>query len=150
MAKATHAPLGGSTVAWVAAGSPHGQELALEWIESKDEFVAEAGWSTLSCLVSLKDDSELDLPELKRLLQRVQETIDQAPNVVRYAMNAFVISGGSHVPALTNLALQIGEKIGRVEVDMGNTACEVPFAPDYIRKVEKRGTIGKKRKSVKC
>ena len=150
LAKATHAPLGSSTVAWVAAGSPHGWELALEWIESKDEFVAEAGWSTLSCLVSLKDDSELDLAELKRLLQCVQERIDEAPNAARYAMNAFVISVGSYVAPLTVLALQIGEKIGRVAVDMGNTACEVPFAPDYIRKVEKRGTIGKKRKSVKC
>ena len=90
LAKATHAPLGGSTVAWVAAGSPHGWELALEWIESKNEFVGEAGWSTLSCLVSLKDDSELDLAELKRLLQRVEKTIGQAPNAARYAMNSFV------------------------------------------------------------
>ena len=65
-------------------------------------------------------------------------------------MNAFVISVGCYVPSLTDLALQIGEKIGRVAVDMGNTACEVPFAPDYIRKVEKRGSIGKKRKTVKC
>jgi hypothetical protein len=24
---------------------------------------------------------------------------------------------------------------------MGNTSCQVPFAPDYIRKVQKRGTI---------
>jgi 3-methyladenine DNA glycosylase AlkD len=150
LAKATHAPLGGSTVAWVAAGNPHGRELALEWIESKDESVAEAGWSTLSCLVSLKDDAELDLAELKRLLRRVQETIGRAPNAARYAMNAFVISVGSYVAPLTELALEIGEKLGHVEVDMGNTACGVPFAPDYIRKVEKRGTIGKKRKSVKC
>src|SRR5882724_9338113 len=30
-------PLASSTVPWVAAGSPHGRELALKWIESKDE-----------------------------------------------------------------------------------------------------------------
>ena len=35
-------------------------------------------------------------------------------------------------------------------VDMGDTACKVPFIPDYIRKVEARGTIGKKRKTVRC
>src|SRR5438132_11265357 len=29
--------LAGYTVAWVAAGSPHGRELALKWIDSKDE-----------------------------------------------------------------------------------------------------------------
>jgi hypothetical protein len=39
---------------------------------------------------------------------------------------------------------------GLVEVDMGNTACKVPFAPDYIQKVKDRGTIGKKRKSARC
>lgn len=65
-------------------------------------------------------------------------------------MNGFVIAVGSYVPALTNFVMQIGEKIGPVTVDMGNTACEVPFAPDYIRKVEKRGAIGKKRKTAKC
>jgi hypothetical protein len=33
---------------------------------------------------------------------------------------------------------------------MGDTACKVPFAPDYIRKVNQRGAIGKKRKTAKC
>jgi 3-methyladenine DNA glycosylase AlkD len=139
----------GTTVSSVAAGSPVGCELAMEWIESKKECVATAGWLTLSDLVSTRDDAKLSVAELKRLLQRVQKTIHQAPNTVRYTMNGFVICVGSYVPALTDLALEIGEKIGPVEVDMGDTACEVPFAPDYIRKVQKRGTIGKKRRSAK-
>ena len=42
--------------------------------------------------------------------------------------------------------MQTAEKIGPVSVDMGDTACKVPYAPDYIQKVQKRGTIGKKRK----
>jgi 3-methyladenine DNA glycosylase AlkD len=44
------------TVAWVAAESMHGRELALEWIESKTEKVAASGWATLSGLVATKDD----------------------------------------------------------------------------------------------
>ena len=143
-------PLTGFTVPWVAAGSPNGREVALDWIESSKELVAAAGWATLSTLVSIKDDAELDLAELKRLLQRVQKEIHKSPNKVRHQMNGFVISVGSYVKALTDFAKQIGEKVGPVTVDMGNTACEVPFAPDYIRKVEKRGTIGKKRKTAKC
>ena len=39
---------------------------------------------------------------------------------------------------------------GEVWVDMSGTACKVPSAPDYIRKVQERGAIGKKRKTVKC
>jgi hypothetical protein len=112
--------------------------------------VAVAGWGTLSSLVSIKQDAKLDLPELKRLLLRVRRTIHQAPDAVRRAMNAFVIAVGSYVPPLTEFALQIGEKIGPVTADLGNNACQIPFAPDYIRKVQKRGAVGKKRKSAKC
>ena len=150
MAKAYCGPLAGSTVPWVAAGSPHGRELAQEWIESKQELVAAAGWVTLSSRVSIKADAELDLTELKQLLQRVRKTIHLQPNKVRYAMNDFVIALGTYVSPLTHIALQMAEKIGPVTVDMGDTACQVPFAPDYIREAEKRGAIGKKRKTAKC
>ena len=142
--------LSGTTVPSVAAGGAHGWTLALEWIDSKKPLTAVAGWATLSSLVSIKDDAELDLAALKRLLQRVQKTIHQAPDPVRYQMNSFVIAVGAYVQSLTDTALQTAEKIGPVTADMGNTSCQVPFAPDYIRKVQKRGTIGKKRKSAKC
>ena len=148
--KAYAGALPGATVPWVAAGSPHGHELALEWIESPKPLVASAGWTTLSGLVAIKDDAELSLPELKRLLQRVEKTIHKSPDPVRYAMNNFVISVGSYVKALTALALRVGEQIGPVTANLGNNNCQIPFAPDYIHKVEKHGAIGKKRKTVKC
>jgi hypothetical protein len=148
--KAYAGGLTGATVPWVAAGSPLGHEIALEWIESAKPLVASAGWATLSSLVSFKADTGLDLPELKRLLQRVQKAIHQAPDVVRYQMNSFVIAVGSYVGPLTEFALQIGEQIGPVAADLGNNDCQVPSAPDYIRKVQQRGSIGRKRKSAKC
>src|SRR5262245_35437935 len=148
--KAYGGALAGATVAWVAAGSPHGWEMALEWIDSKNELIATAGWATLSSLVSIKDDAELDLAELKRLLQRVQKTIRQAPDAVRYAMNGFLIAAGCYVKPLAEFALQTSEKIGPVTAHLGNSACQVPLAADYIRKAEKRGAVGKKRKTAKC
>src|SRR6185436_8301993 len=138
------------TVPWVAAGGRHGHELAREWIESEKEGVATAGWATLRGLVALEDDADLDLPELRQLLQRVEKTIHKQPNRVRYVMNGFVIAVGCYVRELTELALQTAAKIGRVSVDMGGTACKVPSAPEYIQKVQSRGAIGKKRKTVKC
>lgn len=140
----------GATVPWVASGSKHGWELALEWIDSKKELIAVTGWATLASLVSIKPDTELDLAALKQLLQRAQKTIHSSPNLVRYNMNAFVISVGCYVSALTEAAIQTAEKIGKVTVDMGETSCQVPDATEYIRKVQKRGTIGKKRKTAKC
>jgi 3-methyladenine DNA glycosylase AlkD len=140
----------GTIVAQVAAESAAGRELALEWIDSTDEDTAQAGWQTLSGVVAIRDDDDLDLAELKRLLDRVEKTIHRQPNHVRYAMNGFVIALGSYVRSLTDRAIRAGEMIGDVSVDMGNTACRVPSAPEYIRKVQKRGSIGKKRKSARC
>jgi 3-methyladenine DNA glycosylase AlkD len=138
------------TVPWVAAGSPVGAALALEWIESKNEDVAESGWATLSSWVSITDDSALDQAKLKQLLGRVAKTIHRAQNRVRYVMNGFVIAVGTYVQALSDLAIQTAEKIDRVTVDMGDTACKVPSAVESIKKAQQRGTIGKKRKSAKC
>jgi hypothetical protein len=148
--KANYAMLSEYTVPWVAAESPHGHDVALEWIESGKERVAAAGWATFSSLVAIKDDADLDLPELKRLLQRVQKTIHGQANRVRYVMNGFVIAVGSYVQPLTDLAIQAATKIGTVTVDMDGTACKVPCALEYIQKVQKRGAIGKKRKTAKC
>ena len=38
----------------------------------------------------------------------------------------------------------------KVDVDMGGTACKVPYAPDYIDKVVGMGRLGVKRKSARC
>jgi len=149
-AKQACRPLAGCIVPWVAAGSPHAREIALEWIDADQELIATAGWNTLGSLVALQEDADLDLAELKRLLQRVQAKIHSAPHPVRYAMNSFVIAVGCYVRPLTALARQTGVKIGPVTVDLGNTACQVPFAPAYIDKVAARGSLGKKRKTVKC
>lgn len=137
-------------VAWVAADGPHGWDLGLEWIEDPDEKVVIAGWGTLSSVVAVKPDSELDLPALAGILERVRTTLHAQPNRVRYKMNGFVIAVGSYVASLTDAALNVGEELGKVEVNMGNTACKVPFAPDYIRKVVSMGRVGKKRKSARC
>ncbi len=150
VAKAYCRPLCGWTVAWVAAGSPHGWGLALEWIDSKKPLSAVAGWATLSSIVGITDDANLDLVVLKKLLQRVQKSIHSEPDDVRYHMNSFVIAVGSSVAPLTETAVQVGEKIGPVTADLGDNDCKVPYSPDYIEKVRNRGTIGKKRKSAKC
>src|SRR5262245_59718287 len=72
IAKANCPMLREYTVPWVTAESNHGRKLALEWIDSAKEGIASAGWATLSALVAIKHDADLDLEELKQLLRRVQ------------------------------------------------------------------------------
>jgi 3-methyladenine DNA glycosylase AlkD len=138
------------TVPWVAAGSRHGFELATEWINSKEEHIAAAGWSTLSGLVAIKPDTELDIKILKSLLDRVVKNIHKAKNRERSTMNGFVIAAGSYVKELTKDALAIAAKIGPVEIDMNGTACKVPDAITYIKKMEAKKMIGAKKKMLKC
>jgi hypothetical protein len=147
---AKHEPLRYSIVPWVTAESNHGWEMAREWIDSKEEDTAAAGWATFSSLVGIKPDAELDLSQLKQLIERVGKTILKQPDALRRAMNGFLIAVGTYVISLTDFAIQTAEKIGVVEADMGETECKVPFAADYIRKAQARGSAGKKRKSAKC
>jgi hypothetical protein len=138
------------TVSWVAAESDYGWELGMKWIDSPKEKIASAGWNTLSGVIAMKADNELDIATIKKLLQRIVKEIHSAPNRVRYTMNGFVIGVGGYIKALTNEAIDTAKKIGDVYVDMGGTACKVPSAPDYIKKMEAKGYIGKKKKTVKC
>ena len=137
------------TVPWVASSGPHGREMALKWIESKDASIASAGWQTYSSLVAITQDADLDLAEIKSLLQRVAKSIHQQPNRVKCVMNGFVIAVACHVKPLHKLAVDTANGIGKVAVDLVG-ACTIPFAPDYIKKFQARSAIGKKRKSPKC
>jgi len=138
------------TVPWVAAGSPHGYELALQWIDSPEEHIAAAGWATLRDIVALRPDAVLDIAALKSLLARVVKTIAAVDDRVRMMMNAFIISIGSYVAPLSAEATAAAKKIGTVIVDMHGRACKVPDAEAYIEKAKSKGTLDKKKKMVKC
>jgi len=138
------------TVPWVAAGSKYGFELAMEWIDSKEEHIAAAGWSTLSGLVSVKPDDELNIPALKKLLKRVEKNIHSSENRVRSTMNGFIIAAGTFVKELTKDALAVAANVGKMDVDMNGTACKVPDAMVYIKKVSDKGLLGRKKKVLKC
>lgn len=138
------------TVPWVAAENEHAREIALKWIDAKQEPVAAAGWNTYSGIVSLRPDAELELAEIESLMKRVQKDIAAAPDRVRYCMNGFVIAVGAAVKPLLAKAKAVAKSLGKVEVDMGGTACKVPVALDMIQKIESMGRVGTKRKTMKC
>ena len=100
-------------------------------------------------MAAIKEDADLDLAEIKSLLQRVAKTIHQQPNRVKVVMNGFVIAVACYVKPLHKLAVDTANGIGKVAVDLVG-ACKIPFAPDHIKKFEARSAIGKKRKSPKC
>ncbi|MDF2790039.1 MAG: alkylation repair protein [Neobacillus sp.] len=92
----------------------------------------------------------LDLSEIRELLNQVKNNIHGERNRVRYVMNGFVISVGAYVTELSEEAKQVAEYIGKVEVNVRNTACKVPLATDYIKKIEVKNRVGLKRKTCIC
>ncbi|MFC5466151.1 DNA alkylation repair protein [Lederbergia graminis] len=138
------------TVAQVTAESGFALELAREWMESEEEMIAVCGWSTYANYLSITPDENLDVEEIRSLLNQVRNTIHEERNRVRYVMNSFVLAVGTYVEELNEEAKQVAEAIGKVHVDVGNTACKVPLAIDYIKKVEAKNRVGMKRKTCIC
>jgi 3-methyladenine DNA glycosylase AlkD len=138
------------TVAQVTAESNYALELAMKWMKSEEEMIAVTGWSTYANYLSITPDEELDIAEIRELLNQVKNIIHDERNRVRYVMNGFVISVGAYVSELKDEAKEVAGHIGKVHVDVGNTACKVPLASAYIKKVEDKNRVGLKRKTCIC
>lgn len=142
--------ISGFAIAWVASENPAGFKLAAKWIDSKNEHVARAGWSTLGAIAALVPDADLPIAAYGKLLDRAAKTIHAAPDGARYAMNNFVIMVGTYVAPLGAKAIAAARKMGKVTVDMGDTECKVPEAESYIMKCRRGAPVAPKRKTVRC
>ena len=60
-------------------------------------------------------------------------------------MNSALIAIGIRNSALESKALSAAKKIGKVDVDHGETSCKTPDAAKYIRKTVERKKQRKKR-----
>ena len=138
------------TVPWATVDHSEAWNLATRWISSDDESIACAGWSTLSGIVTITPDESLPIKDLENLLNHIVKNIDSSKNRVRAKMNGFVICVGCYVTPLNQAAKVAATKLGAVKVDVGDTACKVPLALEYIAKVESAGKAGQKRKTIRC
>ncbi len=110
-------------VPWVASEHPEGFALAKEWAVSKKEPVAIAGWYSLGALMTVLPDEQLPVKDLGALLDHVAKNLPTAPNRVRQAMNYYIIACGTYVAPLGAKAIATARKLGKVEVDVGDTDC---------------------------
>lgn len=115
----------------LAARSPQGAARAAAWRDRKGEWVATAGWN-VTALLAMGDDA--DEADLAALVPVIATTIHERPNRVRHAMNMALIAIGARGGELEKAALAAAARIGKVEVDHGETSCRTPDAADYIRR----------------
>ena len=102
------------------------------WVGSDQEWTGRAGWHLVAHL-AMKDQ---DLPDsyFADRLATIEQEIHARKNRVRDAMNNALIAIGIRNPALEERALAAAARIGKVEVDHGETGCKTPDATQYIRR----------------
>jgi 3-methyladenine DNA glycosylase AlkD len=114
------------------------------WAQSDEDFPRTTGYTLLSVLLAAEKISDV---EARRYLNIIESTIRDSPNRARLAMNRALIAIGTHKPALKKDAIAAARRIGKVEVDHGQTGCKTPDAEAYIKKAKARP---KKRRQSVC
>lgn len=107
-----------------------------EWCGSDNEWTGQLGWDLVAQLAM----STRPLPEgcFAQRLARIEREIHTRKNYTRHAMNSALISIGLYVPELREAAVAAARRIGKVEVDHGQTSCETPDAVGYIARGAER------------
>ena len=112
------------------------REKMAAWSAAEGEWVSRAGWRLLSYL-ALEHDDVAD-EELEERLGVIEREIHGRPNHTRDAMNGALIAIGLRNAKLEKKAVTAAKRIGKVEVDHGETSCETPDAAAYIAKAKAR------------
>ena len=119
------------------ARSPIAEKTMRAWMKSPDEERREMGYGIFA--FRLKDDPAwVSDADAEKALATIEKEIHRSPNWARYAMNGALISIGVYKPALRKKAIAAARRIGKVEVDHGETNCKTPDAASYIEKAAKR------------
>jgi len=127
----------GCYLSGLLARSPIADKTMRAWMRSPDECSREMGYGILAA--RLKDDpGSVSDADAGKALARIEKEIHSSPNWARYAMNSALISIGVFKPALRKKAIAAARRIGKVEVDHGETYCKTPDAVPYIEKASKR------------
>ncbi len=120
-------------LAGLVAKSPVARKKMDEWMKSSKELYRATGYHMLG--VMMREGATMSDDDSRRILQTIEREIHASPNRARYAMNNALIGIGSYRPALTQEALAAAKRIGKVEVDHGDTSCKTPEAVETIQKV---------------
>jgi 3-methyladenine DNA glycosylase AlkD len=105
------------------------------WTKSEEDFARACGYTLLAALLATQQLSDADC---RRHLAAIAKTIHTSPNTARGAMNSALIAIGVYRPSLREDAVAAARRIGKVQVDHGQTGCKTPDAEAYIRKAAAR------------
>src|SRR3954468_16515882 len=131
-------------LAQLVARTSFARDKLRRWTQSEDEFPRTTGYTLLAVLMGggqIRDD------EARQYLNAIESHIRDSANRAKYAMNNALIAIGSSSSALKKEAIAAARRIGKVEVDHGETSCKTPDAEAYIKKASATGR-GRKKQAV--
>jgi 3-methyladenine DNA glycosylase AlkD len=131
-AQAPYARMCVAYVAHVAVEGPHARAKADQWLGASSDALRFAAW-TLVGAMAMRDETTPDGWFADRLAE-IERSIHAASNSEREGMNQAVIAIGCRSAALRKAATAAAKRIGKVEIDHGDTACKTPVAAEYIDK----------------
>lgn len=115
------------------AKTPFALKKAEVWTQSDEEWIGYAGWGLLAQIVN--NDTTLPDSLFESYLEQIEREIHTAKNYVRYGMNNVLIGLGVRSEALGERARAAARRIGKVEVDHGETNCKTPDALEYMDRI---------------
>jgi 3-methyladenine DNA glycosylase AlkD len=116
--------------------SPFGQSRMDAWIDSDLDLTRQVGWNLLA-IQAVQEDT---LPDrhFELYLGKIEQDIHEAGNWSRHAMNAALIAIGMRNARLHQVALAASQRIGRVDVDHGDSGEFTPDAATYLLQAVRR------------
>ena len=126
-------------LASVVAEREFAPRLAEKWIGanvSRSLWKIHTGWALVAS-IALSKKMHADIPNawFVEHLKQIEAVIHESPNDIREQMNQTVIAIGVRNEVLRKRATASAKRIGKVEVDHGETSCKTPNAVEYIEKV---------------
>ena len=100
------------------------------WGSVRGEWTGRVGWLLVAYLA--KNDPTLTDEDLTKKLATIEREVHARKNRTRDAMNSALIAIGLRNPVLQEAALATAKRIGKVDVDHGETGCKTPDAASYI------------------
>jgi 3-methyladenine DNA glycosylase AlkD len=120
----------------IAGKAPLARAKAEVWARSPKEWIGRAGWVILASLAM--NDASLPDDYCESLVDTIELEIHERKNRVRDAMLSTLIGIGSRNERLEQRVVAAAGRIGKVEIDHGDTDCKTPDPVEYIRKIKAR------------
>lgn len=130
--------LWGGYVGQIAAEGSHGKAKAEKWLRAKDDSTRSAGWCTVGAMAMI-DESAEDSWFADRLAQ-IEQCMPAASNRHRYVMNNALIAIGCRNASLRKAAVAAAKRLGKIQIDHGDTDCKTPDAVERLEKSWDRAT----------